>query len=468
MICNSRSESKGGGTAILLQNGINYKRRKDIEVFKEKCVESTIIEITAKDGKKIIVGSMYHPPNTDPTNFRITINMIWSNSLKEKKEIILGMDHNLDLLKSGTHRQTQLFFTDLLEKNIYPTITRPTRICQSTATLIDNIFMSRNLHKYFESAIILDDISDHLPLLVLLKQTKLLDNKPINVESRKLNENTIMLIKQKLFHVNWTRLLNATNCSENFDIFSSKLNKIMDSVSPLVKVKISAKRKYCEPWMTRGLEISSHCKLCLYKETLKATAMCKDITRYKEYRNMYNRIKRCLKLHYYQNKATEFINNSKKLWGILNEVIGKMKNKGSIIPFITVDGLKIHSPSRIFNEFGKFYSTIGESMASKITQGQHNIDYYLSKMPRNITSLVMRSTNISEIEHIIHKLPNKTSCGHDTISNTLLKQLSPSISFALNKIFNQSIAQGIFPDAVKLAEVIPLYKGKDQDQIVNY
>ena len=152
----------------------------------------------------------------------------------------------------------------------------------------------------------------------------------------------------------------------------------------------------------------------------------------------------------------------------MNQVIGKMKNKGSIIPFITVDGLKIHLPCRISNEFGKFYSTIGESMASKITQGQHNIDYYLSKMPRNITSFVMRSTNITEIEHIIHKLPNKTSCGHDTISNTLLKQLSSSISFALNKIFNQSIAQGIFPDAMKLAEVIPLYKGKDQDQIVNY
>ena len=182
----------------------------------------------------------------------------------------------------------------------------------------------------------------------------------------------------------------------------------MDSVSPLMKVRISAKRKYREPWMTRGLEISGHCKLCLYKETLKADAMCKDITKYKEYQNMYNRTKCCLKLQYYQNKATDFINDLKKLWGVLNQVIGKMKNKGSIIPFITVDGLKIHSPCRISNEFGKFYSTIGESMASKITQGQHSIDHYLSKMPRNISSLVMKSTNIIEIEHIIRKLPKKT------------------------------------------------------------
>ena len=151
--------------------------------------------------------------------------------------------------------------------------------------------MSRNLHKYFESAIILEDISDHLPPLVLLKQTKLLDNKPIELKSRKLDEKSITLIKQKLPQVDWTRHLNTTNCSENFDLFSFKLNEIMDSISPLVQVKISAKRKYQEPWMTRGLKISGHHKLCLYKETLKATATCKDITKYKEYRNMYNRTK---------------------------------------------------------------------------------------------------------------------------------------------------------------------------------
>ena len=126
MICSNRHDSKGGGTAILLQNGISYKCRKDIEVFKEKHVETTIIEIVSKDGKKLIVGSMYRPPNTDPNDFRIDVNMITSNSVMEKKEIILGMDHNLDLLKCGLHKHTQLFLDDLLDKNIYPTITRPT------------------------------------------------------------------------------------------------------------------------------------------------------------------------------------------------------------------------------------------------------------------------------------------------------------------------------------------------------
>ena len=70
--------------------------------------------------------------------------------------------------------------------------------------------------------------------------------------------------------------------------------------------------------MMRGLEKSGLKKLCLYKETVKASTTHKDITLYKDYQNVYNRTKRKAKTEYYQNKATEYISDSKKLWGILN------------------------------------------------------------------------------------------------------------------------------------------------------
>ena len=108
-----------------------------------------------------------------------------------------------------------------------------------------------------------------------------------------------------------------------------------------------------------------------------------------------------MKLKYFQNKSVEFASDSRKLWRLLNQIIGKTKNKGSIIPYITINGLKTHAPNKMANEFGKFYSTVGERMASKIVQGQYNISHYLSKIPRNIGSLVMRSINILEIENII-------------------------------------------------------------------
>ena len=50
-----------------------------------------------------------------------------------------------------------------------PTVTKPTRISKTSATLIDNILISEKLQSNYESAILLDDMSDHLPCILTLK-----------------------------------------------------------------------------------------------------------------------------------------------------------------------------------------------------------------------------------------------------------------------------------------------------------
>ena len=65
-------------------------------------------------------------------------------------------------------------------------------------------------------------------------------------------------------------------------------------------------------------------------------------------------------------------------------------------------------------------------------------------------------------------MPAKTSSGHDGISNKLLKDLNCTISYPLSIIFNQSLESGIFPDKMKTAEIIPLYKNKEEDLVNNY
>ena len=72
------------------------------------------------------------------------------------------------------------------------------------------------------------------------------------------------------------------------------------------------------------------------------------------------------------------------------------------------------------------------------------------------------------MEKIIMNLSNKTSYGHDKISNILLKELCKCISFPLCSIFNQDLLEGYFPDAMKMAEIIPLCKGKEFDKVINY
>ena len=101
---------------------------------------------------------------------------------------------------------------------------------------------------------------------------------------------------------------------------------------------------------------------------------------------------------------------------------------GSIIPFITVDGIKIDNPDEIANSFGKFYSTIGSRLVSEIAVGQYKTEDYLKKIPKNINSMMLVPTTQQEVKQIIDQLPAKSSSGHDDVSNVLLKSLKIVLS----------------------------------------
>ena len=210
------------------------------------------------------------------------------------------MDHNLDLLKSEYNKGTHEFLDLMLQHQLYPSVTRPSRVMQMTATLIDNIFISEKFHRSFDSAVLLRDISDHLPLLCLVKQTKLLDKSPLEFESRSLNDNKLQEIKNKLYRADWIGLLNSESCDENFNKYNAKINEVMEQIAPLKTVRISAKCRFKEPWMSKCIETSSRKNSKLYKATLKegsTNEMCKN---YKNYRNHYNQLKRMAKFNYYK------------------------------------------------------------------------------------------------------------------------------------------------------------------------
>ena len=339
---------------------------------------------------------------------------------------------------------------------------------QTSTTLIDNVFLSEILYRQFDSTLLIRDISDHLPSLILIKQTKLMDKTAIEFKSQKLNNDKITRIKNKLFNTDWNILLSNMDCNTNFNAFCDQLNSVMEAVAPLVAVKITGKRRFVEPWMTTGLETTIMKNKKLYHQTLRATSMPKDLEQYKNHRNLLNRLKRKVMKDYYDDRAKQYKDNTRHLWQLLNQTIGKCKNKGSIIPYITVDGVRTYTPKKIAENFGKFYSTVRQNLSATIPAGEKNIDHYLSQIPRSGKSVVMRHTNQSEVENLIKSLPNKMSSGHDEINNVMLKSLCSAISYLLQLVFNQSIATGIFPDKMKIAEVIPLYKGKQRDLVINY
>ena len=173
-----------------------------------------------------------------------------------------------------------------------------------------------------------------------MKQTRLNDKFPIEFNSRNLTEDKISRIKAELMQVDWNGTLNNEDCSINFENFCMKLKTIMDSIAPIKHVRILGKHRFVEPWMTTGLESTSRNNDKLYLETLRKGCSVSAMEKYKSSRNLLNRLKRSTMKSYYTTKCTEYRDNTRKLWHVINQTIGKTKHSGSIITFISVEGIK--------------------------------------------------------------------------------------------------------------------------------
>jgi len=76
-------------------------------------------------------------------------------------------------------------------------------------------------------------------------------------------------------------------------------------------------------------------------------------------------------------------------------------------------------------------------------------------MPQPQTHIVLCPINFTK------NLNSKLSSGHDNISNTLLNETINDNLEPITYIINQSLATGIVPREMKIANVIPIHKSSD-------
>ena len=62
-----RKHKRGGGVGFLISDEINYSARPEFDCM-DSHVEASFIELLFK-GKNLLIGSLYHPPNTNPKDF---------------------------------------------------------------------------------------------------------------------------------------------------------------------------------------------------------------------------------------------------------------------------------------------------------------------------------------------------------------------------------------------------------------
>ena len=449
----------GGGVSLFIASHINYKKLPNYSIIDEH-MECMFIEVSI-DGSNCNVGIVYRPPNSDVNAFTSSLNnLIEKIRINDRPSWIMG-DFNIDLLKTDTHKPTSDFINMMFANSLIPLINRPTRVTDKTATLIDNIFSNNhNVDKTILQGNLTIEISDHYAQFHIMEIAKSI-TKDEYILTRIKNESNMKKYFNLIETFDWNKVEQLSDCNKAYECFSESLKNIYNDSFPVIKVK----KRYINrlPWLTEGVKKSIKYKNKLYRRQLKfQTSYNRKM--YTTYNNKLKSIIKKLEKEYYQNNLKKYEHNIKKTWIIIKEVLNKHKTSKINDTFkhknmITTD------KDTIANGFNDYFVNVGITLAESIPQSGQDYRTYLP--PSNDATIFLQEATPDEIIRIISKL-NSNTPGHDEIC---LKDIQPVIDILINPlthITNLSLLQGVFPEELKKAKIIPLYKANDPMLFSNY
>lgn len=152
--------SRSGGVAIYVKDGLEYTIRSDLDTLMIDTCELISIQLSNDNTPRNI---MYRPPGSNLAKFNARYHTLLDKMNAEKCETYISGDINVNLLNSETHHETaNLRF----KHNQCPAITKPMHSCNTTSTLINNIFTSRHDHD-FNAGLLITNLPDYLPIFFI-------------------------------------------------------------------------------------------------------------------------------------------------------------------------------------------------------------------------------------------------------------------------------------------------------------
>ena len=353
--------------ALLVHKDLGHiTERSDLKITKScNCDECNLENVWGelKLGKeKIIIGGMYRHPKGRVEHFVADMETTLQKLETNITCAILG-DININLLNYD-NPHTSDYLTQLLAHNFIPKITLPTRIKDSTMTLIDHIFLrvpKCDIDKPVYCGNLYSDITDHLPNFIVWPCDKIF--KPTRPLIRIYSEKNINLFTAALSAVNWNFLTNATfSVDEIYDKFSETFLNLFQSSFPLTQQ--SRKRSKDKKWITRALKISIKHKDRLYRKKLNNPSDS-NILKYKLYKN---KLDACLKKAmemYYCKLFSEKSNSAIHMWKSMGQILnpGK-KKKTQHIDKIIYENNEIRSAQEIAETMNNYFCTVGEKLST--------------------------------------------------------------------------------------------------------
>ena len=452
---------RGGGISMYIRKELQCKIISNCTISNE-IIESLFLNITI-DSRRIIIGVIYRPPKCDTSQFINKLNNIYSLlNIKNSDELIICGDFNFDLLNYHNHNGTTDFLNNMNTLSLSPIITKPTRITDNSATLIDNIFL--NTPTNYKTGCIINDISDHLPIFLIKKDALKINinNNPVNIQYRDTKKSSMLNLLNTISNKNFGNIYSNDSVDEAVAGFDTILKNTFNTCCPIQSKTISYK-SIKKPWITQEILVNIKKRQNYYK--LYCENKISNYT-YNRFRNFVTGQIRTSKERYFDNKFKDFQYNIKRTWKIINNILRpkSLHNKTTIINIIC-DGV-IHSTDDDITEcFNNFFVNVGPNIADNIPRTVKTIDNYLAG--NYMQSFYFGPVTSNDVADIINKLKNKPG-DINNYNTKILKFLNSLISPVLANLINKSFITGIFPDSLKIAKVIPIFKEGDTSDVNNY
>lgn len=453
---------RGGGVSILCGTALDSEQLRDLSLVTDH-IETCAVRVKFAP-RNIIVICVYRPPSGSLSEFCNELQSVLSDRSLIGADVVLTGDFNINLLQSseGVGGGDLNNFTDLMHSySFLPHITKPTRFPEGgqvgVPSLLDHIWLNR-LYPCL-SGIIISNVTDHMPTFIVLKNCDISFSDRVKIVFRDHSVGNIDKFLESVSH--WNFFLNEGECiSHLLDRFCSELNQLYCNSFP-TKVKYITAKRLSNPWLTNALLVSIKNKSRYFKMFKMGQVSAQF---YFRYRNSVTGLIREAKRRYYHECFRDSQGNMRRTWKTISSLLGSNK-KNDHIKSVVVNGEEINNEKDIVESFNEYFSAIASSLESQIPPPSNDP---LNNVSVNANdSFYLFPVNVGELQNIVSSLKNSSS-GLDSIPVTMFKKCFHLISNNVAALINKSFTDGSFPDALKLARLIPVHKSGCKCTLENY
>lgn len=443
--------TNGGGVAIYVnENKFNHKLRTDLM---ENEIELVAIEVKQTNSAPIIVLAWYRPPGTSIALFNFIENILLKVD-EEGKDIIFLGDFNCNVLAIPASCYTNRLCEICNNYSLTQIIDEPTRVTQTTSTLIDLIYTS-NCMKVVESGVIHLGMSDHsLVYLVWGKARKSYSKHAYRTYRtyKHFDENEFCC---DIDRIDWQSVFFGVDVNSSLNEFQKKFSLTCNSHAPIRK---SRTKKTRSPWINGEIINVIHERDKL-KEKATRNRTPENWKAYQKMRNHVTSKIRQNKRKMFQRRIERSHANVKQTWKNLNMLIPR-KKKNTKIQYLKCDEEEFHDSKIISLKLNDFFVNVGPRLAGSILSDTNTNNNMIQTMPHALKcSFQLSPVTIDEVKKKLMKLSSDKAMGCDMLPIKLIKLTISCIYEPLTHVINMSITSGCVPTEWKKARVCALHKG---------